>query len=315
MPAILLALPGNDEQTRLLADRIGADIGSLTVRRFPDGESYVRIETSIKEREVIAVCTLDRPDDKILPLLFLAATARELGVRRLGLVAPYLAYMRQDRRFNEGEGVTSLYFARMLSETIDWLVTVDPHLHRRRSLGEIYSIPSAVVHAAPYISSWIRENVERPLLIGPDGESAQWVDAVARDAGAPSLVLEKTRRGDRDVEVSVPMLDRWREHRPVLVDDIVSTAHTMIETVGHVRRAGLAAPVCIGVHAVFAGRAYSDLLAAGAARVVTCNTIPHASNTIDLTAALADQIRLLADSVIAGRVLSSPSAQQIAEQS
>jgi ribose-phosphate pyrophosphokinase len=293
----LLALPSNERMSRSLESALNEGVpetsercaaqGLATVRRFPDEETYVRLQTGVRGGEVACVCTLDRPDDKILPLLFLAATARDLGAVSVGLIAPYLAYMRQDRRFAEGEGVTSSYFASLLSGSFDWLVTVDPHLHRRASLGEIYRIPTTVVHAAARVASWIRSTVRRPLLVGPDGESAQWVAAVAEAAGAPSIVLEKTRRGDRDVTVTVPDVDRWREHTPVLVDDIVSTAKTMIETVRHLGRAGLPPPVCIGVHAVFAPGAYDELRAAGTARVVTCNTIPHPSNEIDLSADLA----------------------------
>jgi ribose-phosphate pyrophosphokinase len=287
---VIFALPGNERLADVLANQLAVDPGRLTVRRFPDGETYVRIETPVAGREAILVCTLDRPDDKVLPLLFLAATARELSARRVGLVAPYLAYMRQDRRFVEGEGVTSAYFAELISRAVSWLVTVDPHLHRRGALGDIYPIPHTVISAAPRISAWIRENVTRPLLVGPDSESVQWVRAVAEDAGAPFVVLEKIRRGDRDVQVSVPNVDEWRDRTPVLVDDIISTARTMIETVGHLRRAGLAPPVCVGVHGVFAEDAFDQLLAAGAARVVTSNSIPHPSNAIDLTPLLADAI-------------------------
>ena len=299
MTLLLLAQPGNERSTDLLegalaaapddgrAARPPAERGAFTLRRFPDGETYVRVETPIRGRDVALVCTLDRPDDKLLPLLFLAATTRDLGAARVGLVAPYLAYMRQDRRFNEGEGVTSAYFAAFLSRSFDWLVTVDPHLHRRGALSEIYSIPTEVVHAAPAVAAWIRTSVRRPLLVGPDSESAQWVAAVAGMAAAPSIVLEKVRRGDRDVSVAVPDMERWRDYTPVLVDDIISTARTMIETVRHLRRAGLSAPVCVGVHAVFAAGAYDELRSAGAARVVTCNTIPHLSNDIDLTAHVA----------------------------
>jgi len=89
----------------------------------------------------------------------------------------------------------------------------------------------------------------------------------------------------------VPDVARWRGHTPVLVDDIVSTARTMIETLGHLQRAGLRAPVCVAVHGVFAGRAYEDLLAAGAERVATANTIPHVSNAIDVTKLLAEGAR------------------------
>ena len=288
--AVIFALPGNERLANALAIHLAAEAGRLTVRRFPDGETYVRIETPVAGRDVILVCTLHRPDDKVLPLLFLAATARELSAQRVGLVAPYLAYMRQDRRFTAGEGVTSAYFAEIISRAVSWLVTVDPHLHRRGALGDIYPIPHTVISAAPRISAWVRENVTRPVLVGPDSESVQWVRAVAEDAGAPFVVLEKLRRGDRDVQTSVPNVERWGDHTPVLVDDIISTGRTMIETVGHLRRAGLAPPVCIGVHGVFAEDAFDQLVAAGAACVVTSNTIPHPSNAINLTPLLADAI-------------------------
>lgn len=300
MTLLLLPMPNNEQMADALESALAAagperiaDRGDLTLRRFPDGETYVRIATPVRDRELALICTLDRPDDKVLPLLFTAATARDLGARTVGLVAPYLAYMRQDRRFLDGEGVTSSYFASFLCRSFDWLVTVDPHLHRRTSLGEIYTIRTEVVHAASRVAEWIRENVSRPLLIGPDAESAQWVAAVAQAAGAPSIVLEKIRRGDRDVSVSVPDVERWRDHSPVLVDDIVSTARTMIETTGHLRGVGLSAPICIGVHAVFVAGAYEQLIAAGAARVVSCDTIPHASNAITLGQDLASALRLV----------------------
>ena len=293
MRLLLLPLPGDEKMCEALKSALGHFVAdppgreAVAFRRFPDGESYVRIKTPIAGRAVAIVCTLDRPDDKVLPLLFLAETARDLGAASVGLIAPYLAYMRQDRRFIDGEGVTSAYFAALLSRAVDWLVTVDPHLHRRTSLSEIYSIPTEVVRAAPRVSEWIRSNVQRPLLIGPDEESAQWVAAVAGAAGAPSVVLQKVRRGDRDVSITVPDLSRWRDHTPVLVDDIVSTARTMIETVHHLQRGGVAAPVCVAVHPVFVAGAYDELRQAGAARIVSCNTIPHPSNAIDLSSELA----------------------------
>lgn len=269
-----------------LAAKLQTEVGRMTVRRFPDAESYVRIETLVGGRNVVLACGLHDPDSKIPALLFAASTARELGAARVGLVAPYLAYMRQDKRFNEGESITSIHFAKLISRYVDWLVTVDPHLHRRTSLDDIYSVPSIVVHAAPLLAQWIRANVKAPILIGPDSESDQWVSEVARGADAPYLVLEKIRRGDRDVSVSIPDPGALRGRTPVLVDDIISTARTMIAAVRHLAGHGLAAPVCVGVHAIFAGDAYAELLSAGAVRVVTANTIPHPSNAIDVTEAL-----------------------------
>jgi len=279
---ILFALGEHQEFARRLAVRLDAEFGALEVRRFPDGETYLRYRTPCEGRAAILVCTLDRPDEKFAPLIFAAEAARNLGAAAVGLVSPYLAYMRQDRRFETGEAVTSTYFARAISTVFDWLVTVDPHLHRHASLNEIYTIPTRTAHAAPLIADWVKTEVDRPIFIGPDAESAQWVGAVADGAGAPCVVLEKLRRGDREVEISVPNIGRWLDSTPVLVDDVISTGRTMIETIGRLVRAGMRGPVCIAVHGVFAGSAYRDLLAAGASRVATTNTIPHESNRIDV---------------------------------
>lgn len=288
MTDILIPLPGNEQLAGSLAKTMNAELAEAVFHRFPDGETYVRFESDVAQRTAWIVCTLDRPNEKFVPMMITAETAKDLGASRVGLIAPYLAYMRQDIRFHPGEAVSSAYFASVLSCIFDAIITVDPHLHRRSSLSEIYSIPTAVVHAAPVVADWIRHEVARPLLVGPDAESEQWVAEVARLADVPHVVLRKVRRGDRDVEVSVPELDRWRGRTPVLVDDIVSTARTMIETIGHLRKADMPPPVCLVVHAIFVDRSFEELADAGAARIVSCNTIPHDSNVLDMTGSIAE---------------------------
>ena len=214
MKTAFVALPGNERLRDDLAARITGDVVSVELRRFPDQETFVRVLEPVAGREVIIVAALDRPDDKFLPLAFLAATARDLGAVRVGLVAPYLAYMRQDRRFHGGEGVTSRYFAGLLSRAVDWLVTVDPHLHRVHRLADLYTIPACVVHAAPAIAAFIRAAYPSSLLVGPDEESEQWVAAVAADAGVPYVVLAKERAGDRDVRVRAPTLPKRGNRSP-----------------------------------------------------------------------------------------------------
>jgi ribose-phosphate pyrophosphokinase len=287
MIPILFPMPGNEAFAMHLDRAISCELGQMEMRRFPDGESYVRLLSPVLGRDVIFVCTLDRPDEKMMSLYLAVSIARELGARRVGLVAPYLAYMRQDARFQEGEGVTSLHFARFVSDFCDWLVTVDPHLHRHHKLNEIYSIPTKVVHAAPVIGDWIAEHLDKPMIIGPDAESEQWVAKVAKAVGCSYTVLDKTRKGDRDVEVSAFDASDWTGGTPVLVDDITSTAQTMIAAVARLKGAGLPPPVCITVHPIFAGTVWEDLRATEVERIVSCNTILHPSNEIDLSDAIA----------------------------
>lgn len=280
MDRIFFSLPGNEVLTMSLAERCNANLGVADIRHFPDGETYVKVISNVSGQEAIIISSLHQPDDKILPLYFLAKTLSEFGASSVTLISPYLAYMRQDKRFTDGECISSDLFAKLISSFVDRIITFDPHLHRRTSLDEIYSIRTNVLHASHLVAKWIAINVELPVIIGPDSESEQWVVAIAKDANAPAIILEKIRRGDTDVEVSVPLVEKYKNHTPVLVDDIISTAHTMLQTISHLKKAGMKSPVCIGIHAVFAGHAYEKLVDSGAKKVITCNTIVHASNAI-----------------------------------
>lgn len=287
---VVCAFPGNERVGFDVAMSIGAELGLMEWRHFPDGESHVRLLTDPRGREVIIVATQHRPDEQFLALAFLADAARELGAVRVGLLAPYLAYLRQDRRFRRGDAVSSRSFARLLSRVVDWMVTADPHLHRLTSLAEVYDIPARAVDVAPALGAWVQANVEAPLIVGPDSESERWARAVAAAAGAPLLMLSKVRRGDADVQVRLPATLPGRSHTPVLVDDIISTGRTAADAARRLRDAGFRAPVCAAVHALFAGNAEEELARAGIARVVTSNTIRHPTNAIDVVPALVAAI-------------------------
>jgi ribose-phosphate pyrophosphokinase len=294
MNAVILALQDSQSLAQRVSELAGIPLGLVESRRFPDEETYLRIGSDCAGKSVVLVCTLDRPDLKLLPLVFLADAARDLGAARVGLVSPYLAYLRQDRQFHPGEAVTSRTFAGLLSRYVDWLATIDPHLHRYHSLTQIYTVPSRVVHAAPAVADWIAAHVDRPVVVGPDEESTQWVKDVADRVGAPFVVMRKTRRSDRVVEVTAPDLTPYLSHTPVVVDDVVSSAQTMVQTVARLVAAGLRAPICVAVHALFSGASEQALRDAGAADIVTTSSVPHATNRIDIVPLLIPAVHELA---------------------
>ena len=286
---VILPLPGNEAFAQALAEAGGFELGALETRRFPDGESYVRLLSDVAGKCVDLVCTLVRPDDGFLRLVFAADAARAHGARKVTLVAPYLSYMRQDRRFQSGEAVSSKSFARLVSATFDRLVTVDPHLHRYPALSALYTIPDVTLNAAPALADWIAAHVETPLLIGPDEESEQWVSAIAARIGAPFAVLKKIRRGDRNVEVELPDLGAWRGRQPVLADDIAASGRTLIEAARKLTPQGFAKPVCVVVHGIFAEDSH-ERLAALSSRIVSSDSAPHPTNAIGLAPLIAEAL-------------------------
>jgi ribose-phosphate pyrophosphokinase len=290
--AILFALPGNENLAGRLSQLPDCSLGEWRMRRFPDGETYLRFLSPVRSRTAVLVCTFDQPDEK-LPRVYLAArTLRDLGAQRVLLVAPYLPYMRQDTVFAPGEGISARHVAQLLCGCVDGLVTVDPHLHRVHRLEQIYPVPLRVVSAARAIAEWIRSNVTRPLLVGPDQESEQWLAAIAERLDCPWRVLRKQRFGDRAVSVDPGALEDLAGFDPVLVDDIVSSGTTVIKALEALADQHLAVRTCIVVHGLFAGTALDDIRRAGATRVLACNTVPHAADLIDIAqdigAAVAD---------------------------
>ena len=289
---LVFALPSADALAVGLAGVLHAEMGVLDCRDFPDGESYARVVTPPRSRDVVLVGSLHPANDQFMRVAFVADAARELGARRIGLVAPYLAYLRQDRRFHVGEAISSRSFARLLSRTVDWIATIDPHLHRLTSLAEVYDIPALSMDAAPLLGSWVRTYVTRPVIIGPDTESEQWARVVAESAEAPLRVMTKARHGAQAVQVTLPAGSALDGRTPVIVDDIVSSGSTLVAASELLRERGWGAPVCAVVHAVFGHGALARLSASGISRIVTTNTIAHPTNAIDVTPLIAGLLRV-----------------------
>ncbi|WP_064609180.1 ribose-phosphate diphosphokinase [Photobacterium sp. J15] len=268
-----------------LCKKLELNPGFHSFRRFPDNESYLRVETSVKDKHCIILADLSHPDSKCLHLLFMAETLRELGAASVGLIAPYLCYLRQDKRFVAGEAVTSRIFASLLSQHVDWLVTVDPHLHRYHSLNEVYSIPCRVVHGGSLLATWLASQ-QNVLLVGPDAESEQWVAQVSEQSGHPYVIGEKQRLGDREVVVTLPDLDAHQGCSVVIIDDVISSGHTLIQCIDALQKQQFDDVSCAAIHGIFVGEAEERLKERGIRKLVTTNSIPHHTNEIDLSESL-----------------------------
>jgi ribose-phosphate pyrophosphokinase len=282
----------DDERTFARRLAVGARIDASPIRRhrFPDGELKLTLPPRLP-RKVAILRSLHEPNEKLIELWLAARAARTLGAVTVTLVAPYLAYMRQDRAFAPGEAVSQRHIGALLANAFDAVITVDPHLHRVPSLAEVLPDTAAVtLSAAPAIGRFLRRRAAGALLVGPDEESEQWVRSAAEAAGLQWAVGRKVRRGDRRVTLVLPDVN-VRDRQVVLVDDMISTGRTLVQAARALTAAGAARVDVAATHALFSEDARRGLRAAGVRSIWTTDSVRHESNAIRLAGLLAAALR------------------------
>lgn len=283
---LLLYFEEEKSQATQIAKAAGMALACISRHRFPDGELKLRLPDTLPPR-VTLLRSLHQPNEKLLELLLVARTARTLGGEHLTLVAPYLAYMRQDIAFQPGEAVSQRIVGGFLADLFDAVITVDPHLHRISTLQEAIPAPQAIVlSGAPLLADWIALHRKHPLLVGPDEESAQWIAQAAKRHGFDFAVCHKIRHGDRSVEATLPHAD-IAGRAVVLLDDIASSGHTLASVTRLLMAAGAATVDVAVTHALFADGAVDLIKEAGVSSIWSTDCIPHPSNVVSMTPLIA----------------------------
>ncbi|MBP2301320.1 ribose-phosphate diphosphokinase [Azospirillum picis] len=287
--------PDSEAAARRLAEALGIPCHIAELHRFPDGESLVRLPEPVER--AIVYRSLDRPNDKLVELTLAASVLRRQGATDLCLVAPYMAYMRQDAIFRPGEPVSQAVVGDWLGRCFDRFVCVEPHLHRTHTLDEVFvGRPSVSLSGAAPIADHLRRQGVAPgtVIIGPDEESAPLVEAVAGPLGLAAIVGRKERRGDRDVTVTLPADSRLAGRPAVIVDDVISSGETIFSCARAALAQGAEGVRVYGVHALFGDAVAQRFLDEGLGRPLSCDGVPHPSNALALSGLIADAIRSFA---------------------
>ena len=296
MTRVLLHFPDEAAPARRLAESAGLAVQGVDRHRFPDAELKLTLpfaETQAFPESLVIYRSLDCPNDKLVELLLLARHARQRGVTQLVLVAPYLAYMRQDIAFHPGEIVSQGIVGGFLAELFDAVITVDPHLHRIERLEQAIPLDDAVaLSGAPRLAELIAEKRPGALLLGPDEEARQWVAQAAGITGVEYGVCHKQRRGDRDVAITLPEIE-VAGRRVVLMDDVASSGVTVARAAEALLAAGAASVDLALTHALFAGDALAVIREAGVGEIWSTDCIAHDSNAIAMAPVLAEALGAL----------------------
>lgn len=258
-------------------------VGS-TRRRFPDGEQYIRVLGDVSEEDVCLIHSLAlSPDSLLIEYLLLVDALRGSGCRSITAVIPYIAYLRQDSRFHPGEPLSARVIASIIdSSGIDRLITVDAHLHRLKSLSELFKVPALNLSAMPLLADYYSKNFggENLMIVGPDIEAEQWAKAVANRLSSPYVLLEKRRLGDREVLIRGEASVKGKV--VVLVDDIVSTGMTLVNVIPRLLEEGAVRVDALVSHALLVEGAYERLKESGLSNLVSTDTLPSEHSKVSV---------------------------------
>lgn len=236
-----------------LAERISRELGNAPfgipfVKRFPDGELYVRVGGRISGDDVVLVQST-RTDEDFVEMILLEDAIREAGAKRLFVVVPYFGYARQDRPFFPGEPVSARAMSRHVELDADGVVTVD--LHSSETL-RVFQRPAFEASGIPAIARLLRE---RPvdLLVSPDKGGVERVKRMAAILDKPWMALEKRRIDSEHVELTLPKelpMSLEGKHL-VIVDDVISTGGTIVEAGRLLKRQRVGALAAACTHGLF----------------------------------------------------------------
>jgi len=275
----------------LIARKVGLNASEAEIKRFPDGEKYLRVDDDVTGQDVVIVQSIDHTSDDLLFEYFLLCdTIRGLGARRIIGVLPYFAYARQDSQFNPGEAVSFRTVAKLIEDVgTSELFSVDMHRHRIGRASDVFNIPVHNLAAAPLLAEYVRSNtpLERPVVIGPDEESEQWAQAAAKVIGADHDVLQKKRLTAEKVQILTMRSLPVRGRDVLLIDDIISTGDTIVSASKMLKEQGARRVIIACTHPILAHDALARIYATGAEIVVGTDTVPSPISHVSVAPLIA----------------------------
>ncbi|MBW3018391.1 ribose-phosphate diphosphokinase [Candidatus Woesearchaeota archaeon] len=293
---IIVGCSNSTNIAKRIARILGKTYSELSVQKFPDGELNIRFTEKLKAKDIVLVQSFYNNkktkmsiNDQLMEVFFAARTAKHLGAKSVTLASPYFPYFRQDKEFHPGECLSIKVVAHMMNECLNKILVVDPHLHRLKTMYDVFTIRSKTLTANDLIADYIKKHDGNAIIIGPDWESYRWAEKTAHKIGCESAILQKTRYGAREVKVRLNKKMDLKNKHIFLVDDIISTGHTILETIKDLKKLGGKRFTAIGIHGLLVEGALQKLRKAGAT-VITTNTIVGATNKIDIAHLIADAL-------------------------
>jgi ribose-phosphate pyrophosphokinase len=269
---MLLAGTANRPLAEEIAGYLGVELGEVTIRKFADGEIFVRIDENVRGRDLFIVQSTIAPADNIVELLLLIDAARRASAARINAVIPYFGYARQDRKDQPRVAIGAKLMANMVAKAgADRVLSVDFHQHQ---IQGFFDLPVDHLYAAPVFTRYFREkHLTNLVVVSPDVGSAKMARGYAKRLGASMGIIDK-RRPAANVSEVMNVIGEVEGKDCLLADDMIDTAGTMAEAARALKDRGALDIYACASHALLSGPAVERLSSAPFREIVVTNTVP-----------------------------------------
>jgi len=283
--------PASKELGEKTAELASLEVVQVAHKTFPDGESYIRLESPVQDDHVAIVQTTSPPQDsRLLQLAFLADAAKRNGARKVTAVVPYLAYARQDKMFLQGEGISIETVAAMLSAAgVDALVTVN--IHAENALKK-FPFPAENLSAIPLLAEYfVKKGYRKAFALAPDKGAMYIAEQAQAVLSGEAGHLDKQRDRHTGQTTQTAKHLNVKGQTVIIFDDIISTGGTIVGAARILREQGAARIFTACVHPLLIGDAEKRILDAGAEEIVGTDSVPSRVSKVSLAPLIAKALK------------------------
>ncbi|NQY74459.1 MAG: ribose-phosphate pyrophosphokinase [Candidatus Margulisbacteria bacterium] len=256
-----------------IAKELGLDLGKVTLSRFSCGETYAKIEESIRGYETYVIQTIGgEPNNDYMELFILMDTLKRSSADSVNVIIPHFGYARQDKKSAPREPISARLMADLLSVVgLDRLITVDLHADQ---IQGFFSKPVDHLTSLPLFADYFNEkSLQDLVVVAPDTGRAKFAKRLCDRLGADLAIMHKTRPNHNVAEITNIVGD-VTDKTVLLIDDMVDTAGSVTSGLKALKENGCKDDVYLAAtHAVFSGPAIERLSTAGFKEVVVTDTI------------------------------------------
>lgn len=255
-----------------LSHKLGVKTADITIKRFPDGECYVKLNEACDH---VIIVGNTYPDESIIELLLLQDAARRKA-KTVEMVIPYFGYGRQDKIFQDGEAISAEKIARLVAQDADRVVIVNPH---KEHILHFFTKDAQLCDGMPALARHFKNIVDD--VIAPDKGALSMAQKASEIIGCSYDYFEKTRISGSEVKMEIKHMG-IEGRRVLIIDDIISTGGTMVKAI-EILREQHAKEVYAGcIHGLFAKGAAGKIMKSGCTELVVTDTIETAYSTVSV---------------------------------